>query len=654
MADFFLSIILIMAAGVLPLLLHRFFKIMKAVSIGFFLAGSTSGLIFALHHLQDGAMAVTASRPLLSVFSLSFTVDPLSAFFLLPIFIISPLAALYSYHYLEKPQQGLRVAVNYLFYAILTASMALVACADTIASFAISWELMSLSSFFLVIFDFEKVAVRRAGYMYFLFAQAGALCIFVAFALVYSHTGSLAFSSFTAVPEAAKALIFTLAFLGFGSKAGIMPLHSWLPHAHPAAPSHVSAVMSGVMIKMGIYGIVRMYALLHPQGTYCAALVIIIGAITGVFGVVYALGQRDLKRLLAYSSVENIGIILLGMGTGMLGLAMNRPGMAILGFAGGLMHVLNHSIFKSLLFMGAGAVLHRTGTLTAEKLGGLMKRMRICGITFLVGSLAICGLPPFNGFISEFFIYKGAFNGVKGSESMFIFVLLAILSLAIIGGLAIACFTKVVGVIFLGEPRTQQAATALPAGPTMQATLFILALLCALIGLFPQVVIVLVMHAVTTLMPGHLLPAQQAITTTTTYLSYGAIAFCLLVLAIIILRRIFSVGTPGRSCTWGCGFSQPNTRMQYSGTSFAADFLKFYAPFVRVREKFSGVHGLFPREPHYHSEVDDLSELALKKGLVRPVMLVTAKMRWLQHGHIQLYIGYIFFAMLGLLFWLVR
>ena len=654
MALFFISIILIMAGGLLPLLLFRYFRTMKAVSIAFLSAGCLSGLVFALRHLQDGSQVISVGRPLLSVFRLSLTVDPLSAFFLLPIFLISPLAALYSYHYLEKPARGLRVAVNYLFFAILTVSMALVACADTIVSFAIAWELMSLSSFFLVIFDYEKQAVRRAGYMYFLFAQAGAMCIFVAFALIFSNTGSLAFSSFGDVPAAAKALVFTLAFIGFGSKAGIMPFHVWLPHAHPAAPSHVSAVMSGVMIKMGIYGIIRMYTLLHPEGAFCAELVIAVGAVTGVMGVVYALGQRDLKRLLAYSSVENVGIILIGLGIGMLGLAMDKPVMAILGFAGGLMHVLNHSIFKSLLFMGAGAVLHRTGTLTAEKLGGLMKRMRVCGVTVLIGSLAICGLPPLNGFIGEFFIYKSAFHGVKGPEAMFIFVLLAILSLAIIGGLAIACFTKVLGVIFLGEPRTEAAATARPAGAAMRASMLVLAALCALIGLFPQGVIPLAVQAAATLMPGQLIPPQLTITATTAHLSQGTIAFCLLILVVLVLRKIFAVGTPGRSCTWGCGFSRPNTRMQYTDTSFAADFLKFYSPFVRVREKFSGVHGLFPDEPHYHSEVEDISELALKTGVVRPVMLLTAKLRWLQHGHIQLYIGYIFFTMLGLLFWLVR
>ncbi len=653
MASFILSIILIMVGGVLPFLFHRSFKLMKVLSIALLSIGCLVGLGFALRHLQGDSVVGTISWPLLSVFSLSFKVDALSALFLLPIFIISPLAALYSYHNLNNPERGLRVAANYFFYAVLTATMALVACADNIITFALAWELMSLSSYFLVIYDFEKTSVRRAGYMYFIFAQAGAMMIFVAFALIYSHVGSLDFSSFSAVPDTAKALIFTLAFIGFGSKAGIMPLHVALPHIHPTAPSHVSAIMGAALYKMGIYGIIRIYMLLQPQGNYCAELVIVVGTITGVMGVVYALGQHDLKRLLAYSSVENIGIILIGLGIGMLGLATHNPLMAALGFVGGLMHVLNHAFFKSLLFLGAGAVLHRTGTLIFERLGGLMKNMKVCGVTFLIGSIAICGLPPFNGFVSEFFIYKGAFHGVRLQDSVFIFVILAILSLAIIGGLAIACFTKVVGIVFLGEPRTDAAAMAKPAGLSMNVAMTILATCCTIIGLFPQVIISFVMRAVATLMPGKILPASLALNATVNILSYIAIAFSLLVLVIILIRKLLKQGQPTYSGTWGCGFTQPSSSMQYTGTSFAADFMSLYSPFVHVREKCSEVQGLFPEEPHYHSEVQDVSEIALKHGLIRPVMRFTAKLHWLQHGHIQLYIAYIFFTMLGLLFWLV-
>ncbi|VAW39648.1 Hydrogenase-4 component B, partial [hydrothermal vent metagenome] len=267
MDNFSFSLILISAGGALPLLLTGRFRLMKSSAVLLISGGCLLGLMSALNLLYQPQAAI-AVYPLLHSFSLSLKIDRLSAFFLLPIFVISPLAALYSYNYLEDPSRSLRVAVNYFFYALLTVSMALVACADNIITFALAWELMSLSSFFLVIYDFEKSRARRAGYLYFVFAQAGAMAIFTAFALIYSHTGSMDFAAFTSVPNPAKALIFTLAFIGFGSKAGIIPLHVWLPHAHPAAPSHVSAIMSGVMIKLGVYGILRMYILLQPPGAY--------------------------------------------------------------------------------------------------------------------------------------------------------------------------------------------------------------------------------------------------------------------------------------------------------------------------------------------------------------------------------------------------
>ncbi len=652
MDTFHLALLLVLAGGVLPLLLGRAFGFMKIVAIALIGAGCLTSLSGAWSLLASDTV-VRAAVPLFGGIDLSFRIDALASYFLLPISLICPIAAFYSYHYLDNEGKGARVAANYFFFSILTISMGLVAAADNIVTFALSWELMSLSSFFLVIYDYDKRATRRAGYLYFAFAQAGAMILFASFAVIFSHTGSLDFAAIGTVPDTAKALIFTLAFIGFGSKAGIMPLHVWLPHAHPAAPSHVSAVMSGVMIKMGIYGILRIYTLLHPQGTYCATLVISIGAITGVFGVVYALGQKNMKRLLAYSSVENIGIILLGIGLGMLGVSANNPVMAGLGFAGALMHIINHAIFKSLLFMGAGAVQHHAHTLAIEKLGGLMKKMRLCGTAFLVGSLAICGLPPFNGFVGEFLIYGSGLHGMRTAFGSFMLVVVTILSLAIIGGLAIACFTKLVGMVFLGEPRSEQAAQATPPGATIHAALVLLAVFCTGIGLAPQVILPMVGHATAPLMPGGVLPPELQLGSTAHHLSTAAIAFAALVLLITIVRQVIGRGTPARSGTWGCGFTQASPRVQYTGTSFTLDFLKFYNPFVQVKEKFSGINGLFPADTHYTCETVDVTESGLHRAVVSPLMHFTARLRWLQHGHIQLYIGYIFFAVIGLLFWLI-
>jgi hydrogenase-4 component B len=277
----------------------------------------------------------------------------------------------------------------------------------------------------------------------------------------------------------------------------VFPFHVWLPHAHPAAPSHISAVMSGVMIKTGIYGIVSLYASLGLHTPLFGEIVLVAGMISGILGVVYALGQHDLKRLLAYHSVENIGIILIGIGIGMLGVSFGNPIMAVLGFSGGLLHVLNHSIFKSLLFMGAGVVIQKTGTRTIDMLGGLLKNMKITGITFLVGSLAISGLPPFNGFVSEFFIYLGGFRGVGLDRTAFVLSIMAIVSLAIIGGLALACFTKVVGVVFQGEPRsTRMPLPWMKKGRPCCCPCWCWPVLCLIIGVFPRLFIYLALKAI--------------------------------------------------------------------------------------------------------------------------------------------------------------
>ena len=458
--DYFLaSMGIVLAGGVLPLLLSKnggLCRVLGALTIA---SGCALGLLSA------GTQLSTAAPQGLEVsyqhaFTLAFRMDGLSAFFLLAIFGVSLIAAIYSYDYMDRTGHtggSTRTGAHYLFFSLLTISMALVVVAANMITFMISWELMSLSSFFLVVHDHEEEDNRRAGYLYFVFSHVGAAFILAAFGVLYAHTGSFDFAGFGDLPEQTKLLVFVLALIGFGSKAGIFPLHIWLPHAHPAAPSHISAVMSGVMIKTGIYGIIKIYLLLQWQALVFGQILIGVGIVSGILGVVYALGQHDLKRLLAYHSVENIGIILLGLGIGMIGAATDQPTVAALGFCGGLLHVLNHSIFKSLLFLGAGMVVHRTGTRSIDKLGGLLKGMKITGVTFLIGSLAISGLPPLNGFVSEFLVYIGSFQGLSHDRSFLAVGLLAIVSLAIIGGLALACFSKVIGVVFQGEPRSEAA-----------------------------------------------------------------------------------------------------------------------------------------------------------------------------------------------------
>lgn len=648
---FLLSLSVVCAGGIFALLTCRQFRLMKAGYIAITATGCLIGLYAAVLSLQGGEIEAF-SRTWLHIFTLSFSLDPLSAFFLIPIFAVCPLAALYNFHYMEKVAQRRRVAVNFFFLTLLITSMALVATADNIISFALAWEFMSLSSFFLVMFDYQKIATRHAGYFYIIFTQAGAMFLFAALALCYSYTGSYEFASLALLPENIKVIVFFLALVCFGSKAGVFPLHTWLPHAHPAAPSSISAIMSGVMIKLGIYGILRFYGLLDVTTMLLGQVILGLGMVSGVLGVVYALGQHDLKKLLAYHSVENIGIILIGAGIGMIGLSSQNMVMASFGFAGSLLHVLNHSIFKSLLFLGAGVVLQKTGVCHIDQLGGLMKRMPTTGKAFLTGAISISGLPPFNGFVSEFLIYFGAFHGLNLSGPTFLITMLAILSLAIIGGLAAACFTKVVGVIFLGEPRTAMAADAAEAGRAMTIPMIVLAVSCLVIGVFPAPFVHAAfqsLKSITALVP---VDAEQ-IALVTDNLGLAARMLLAVFFVILLLQKIcYRRKVIDRGPTWGCGFTQPTVRMQYTGVSYAMSIVDFFRPFVRVRTRYSGITRIFPGRTTYETHVDDIAEITLVDRIVTPFLYLLGKFRWIQHGQIQLYIGYIIVTIIALLLFL--
>ncbi|MBB5347386.1 hydrogenase [Desulfoprunum benzoelyticum] len=648
MDTLFYALAVILAGGILPLLLYRQFKVMKAAAVIATVVGSMLGLMALTPALQDTGPPTT-TWAWQQFLTLTFSIDSLSVFFLVPIFLICPLAALYGFHYMDKSEEAWRIAVNYCCLSLLIVSMVLVVCADSLITFALAWEVMSLTSYFLVVHEFHKKETRAAGYLYFVFAQAGAMCIFAAFGLIYSVTGSFSFDGLDQLSSPLKLAVFILTLLGFGSKAGIFPLHIWLPHAHPAAPSHISAVMSGVMIKMGIYGIFRFYTLLGDTSMLPGQIILAVGMASGVLGVVYALGKHDIKRLLAYHSVENIGIILIGAGLGMIGVATGNATMAIFGFAGSLLHVLNHSIFKSLLFMGAGAVLQKTRTRHVDELGGLIKRMPTTGRTFLVGSISISGLPPFNGFISEFLIYFAAFQGLTLPGISFLFASLAIISLAVIGGLAAACFTKVVGIVFLGEPRSEAAARASEVQASMTLPLLLLAVLCLVIGIFPAPFVELAFFGLRDMaMIGAIEPGTGQVLISN--LAFAARLFLGILLGVTLLRRVLYAGKEIASGpTWGCGFTQPNVRMQYTGTSYAMSIVEFFQPFVSIRTVYSGIRRIFPGATTYETRVDDIAEIGMHRYLLQPLVKILDRLRWIQHGHIQLYIGYIVLTIVVLL-----
>jgi hydrogenase-4 component B len=654
MTVFFVALALVLAGGALPLLLGRQLLLVRGVGAAGIGLGSLLGAFDATRALLSGE-SQSASIAYLQTFELSFRSSPLSAFFLLAIFSVSALAALYSFHYMDDPQRVRRTALHYLCFSLLVIAMALVVVADGMLVFLLSWELMTLSSFFLVVHDHEQEDNRRAGYLYFVFSHVGAMFIFAAFGLIFAHTGSLGFEGAASLTDATKILVFVLALVGFGSKAGIFPLHFWLPHAHPAAPSHISAVMSGVMIKTGIFGILKMVGVLQLETPLFGQILLIVGVVSGVLGVVHALGQRDLKRLLAYSSVENIGIILIGLGIGLIGIAEGQPAMALLGMTGALLHVLNHALFKSLLFLGAGMVLHRTGSRAIDQLGGLLKGMRVTGTTFLVGSLAIAGLPPLNGFVGEFLVYLGSFRGVTLDRVSFASSLLAIVGLAVIGGLALACFTRVVGVAFQGEPRSAAAQEVHEHGWTMMASMVALAVACVFIGVFPGFTVPLAAEAaIATGLLGETVSIAPFVELTSN-ITLVAVIFLGGLVALVLLRMALYRGkTVTRSGTWGCGFTQPTVRMQYTSSSYAASILSFFRAVAPVREEHQPIEGRFPATTHYHSQVEDLAEGNSSRLIVRPVMALFDRLRWIQHGDIHLYIGYILLAIIALLIFVWR
>jgi len=580
--------------------------------------------------------------------------DALSAFFLLPIFVLSAVAALYGSEYLQAYRVKKRLGSSWFFFNLLVASMTMVVIARNGVLFLMAWEVMALASFFLVTFEDEHEQVREAGWVYLVASHLGAAFLLVLFVLLGHEHGSLDFDQFTA--SAGADILFLLAVIGFGTKAGFMPLHVWLPEAHPAAPTHVSALMSGVMIKTGIYGIVRILTLLGPPSLWWGWLFCAIGLSSGLLGILFALTQRDLKRILAYSSVENIGIVMLGLGLGLIGVSTGTLTLALCGLAGGLLHVLNHALFKGLLFLGAGAVVHGTGTRDIERLGGLLKRMPWTGCSFLLGAVAIAGLPPLNGFLSEFLIYFGAFHGVVELSAISATPALGIIAgLALIGGLSAACFTNTFGMAFLGEPRSAEAAHSHDAGLAMRLSFGVLAFGCVLVALLaPWMVRVFIplfvdlTRASVDVVSTHLDPVAHA-------LSAIVIGSCGLMIVFaglaglrwrLLLRRQIETHV-----TWDCGYARPTPRMQYTASSFAQPLTSLFRFLLRTRFFLIMTPGLFPRASSLTTETEDLSRTRLYQPLFVSIGRSLSSLRWVQHGQVHLYVLYVALTLLILLVW---
>jgi hydrogenase-4 component B len=570
--------------------------------------------------------------------------DPVSRAFLLPVVLIPALGTIYGLGYWrqrEHPGNGRKLR---LFCGLMPAAMVVILLAHDSALFLLAWEVMALSAFFLVSTEDNLPKSREAGWVYFIATHVGTLSLFAMFAVLRHATGSMSLSPIaegTMSPALSNA-VFLLAIAGFGLKAGLMPLHVWLPGAHANAPSHVSAVLSGVMLKMGIYGLVRMGGILPSPPEWWGATLLVAGAVSALGGIAFAIGQKDLKRLLAYSSIENIGIITIGVGLALLGRSRGQPAWVTLGLAGAVLHAWNHCLFKPLLFFGAGSILHGAGTRDIDRLGGLAHRMPQTAVLFLVGSVAICALPPLNGFAGELVVYLGLFRtlGADGGVSSPA-AAAAVPALALVGAMAAAAFAKLFGVAFLGQSRTDQAGHAHESPPSMLAPMSVLAVLCVLLGVYPGLTATLVDNVVKAWWRGVDASPILAVTPLRLLPLAGATLLGMSGVVYLVLRRAMSPGTAARPGTWDCGYAAPSSRMQYTGSSFGQILVSLlsWALWPRIRRK--RVRGLFPTNGRFRSEVPDT---VLDRAVVPGLRSAAGFLRWmrlLQQGQIQVYVLYI-------------
>jgi hydrogenase-4 component B len=619
-------------------------------------SGSGLGLVaLCIFWTTGGSQPVDLPWPIPGA-EFAVALDGLSALFLLPVFLVSLVGSVYGLAYWEEskhPDSGRKLR---LFYGTLTAAMGLLVIARNSILFLFGWEGMALSAFFLVTTEDDKQEARQAGWIYLVATHTATLCLFGLFAVLHAASGSFALAPLAAdkVSQPAAAGAFVLALFGFGLKAGIMPLHVWLPGSHAVAPSHVSALLSGVMIKMGIYGLVRITSMIPHPPIEWGEIVLALGVASGVLGVVFAIGQHDLKRLLAYHSIENIGIIVMGLGLALVGRSLGRPDWIILGLGGSLLHVWNHAAFKALLFLSAGSVVQATHTREIDHLGGLAKRMPVTAACFLIGSVAICGLPPLNGFVSEFLIYLGLFGAlVSGEGPSYAGAAFAAPALALIGALAIACFTKAYGAVFLGNARTHHAEHAEEVPWAMRAPLMLLVAACVAIGLMPLAVVPALAHAISAWAPE--LPEVEAqLVALASLMSITVMGLTLLTALaagglLLWFRLRTSVVVHGP--TWGCGYVAPTARMQYTSSSFAQTLVGLFGRVLRPKTVRPSTPALFPHKSEFQSEVPDvvLDEVVLP--VFRLAGYLSSRFRVFQQGSVQSYLLYLFIALIALLLW---
>ena len=668
------GLILYGAAGLFGLMAARRPNLVRIVSCALAALGAVFEGVASFAVIKDVHETIVSIPSGVSFLQYTFRLDPLSCYFSLALAIVALAVSIYSFGYLKGFDAKKPVGVFCFFNSLLLISLTAVFTAANAVLFLVAWELMALAAYFLVSFDHEKDETRRAGILFFVMSHAGTGALLVAFLLLGTWTGSFDFSAFhlagPSLTPIQQGSLFLLFFLGFGVKAGMIPVHVWLPAAHPAAPSNVSALMSAILIKTGIYGIIRIsFDILGIPPLWWGLLVLAAGTASAILGVLYALIEPDMKRMLAYSTIENAGIILMALGGAMVFRSYDRPFLAAVALAACLFHIFNHAVFKSLLFLSAGAAVHATETRNMERMGGLIRGMPLTALCFLTGAVAISGLPPLNGFVSEWLTYQALLSGFGSTPSLtrIVFPIAGSL-LALTGALAAACFVRAFGIGFLALPRSSEAAHAHEAHPMMLAGMGVLAGLCIALGLGATLWIPmldpLVNQLVNVKVSENLVLAGGVALSSGT-LKGGTVAPAALAGALIVLtllpiafwaiwwRRGREVSGP----TWDCGLPGLTEDNEYTATAFSKPlrmiFAAFYQPRREIQTEFE-VSAYYPTSVRFESGVEPAFETHLYSPLKDRILARASRLRTIQAGSIHAYLAYIFVTLIVLLLFGVR
>jgi len=612
----------------------------SAVAHLLLIAGLVLGFISTFNILFFSSSTIQSFN-LLGIPNNFFRFDSLGLYFLCIVQLVAIPTTIYSYSYLKHYiDEGKSIRSNLVFYILLLVSTQLVVIANHAILFLISWEVMSTSAYLGMIFENEKKEVQTGSFYYLIMSHIVVLLLYIFFLLLHHQTNSWLFSEFHISPDSGNLFIilYALSLIAFGMKAGFMPFHFWLPRAHPIAPTVFSAFLSGIIIKTGIYGILRTFQFLNPTPEWLGWFVIVISMISAIFGVWYALAQHDIKRLLAYHSVENIGIIGIGIGIGFIGSANNSIPIQLLGFGGALLHTLNHAIFKSLLFVGSGVIYQNLGTRNIELMGGLVHRGKYFFILFLIGSIAISGIPPLNGFISEFIIYNSFFTTARELKNYYpLLMLISAVGLAFVGGLAVACFTKINSIMFLGNARKEIRHFRVSFYEYLSLGIF--AILCVVIGFYPLPFVKIVNKVLT---HGFVPSNSSSILLDINWFLISLIFMSIIVgIFLVYLWKKKNQKKYGAviSEAWGCGNPDINSRMQYTASSFADELNEISKSVLGYHKNIKVPKGIFPVRGNFESHSDDFVDNKLLLPGIKKFSLFISKIRFLSITDIRYYIA---------------